>query len=232
MIWGPRNTEKGFLFLAALAALGLPWSLTHSLIVLDSKHSSLPDQTPSSQNWWGSWENMTWPTKRQRQRQWQIHLENTFKERSLKLFTSESESEWQKGPNLPAHMSPYLFHPCSTLFHPFGASRAAYGQKSTFLAIFRPFSAPPEPTDGNFWTEKWSQSTGPYVPSLVPPLFHFVPPIWGVQNPLMAYVPKYGHFWAVFGHKSALNGWNKVWSNWHTVYPTPPDQIQSLVLSN
>ena len=50
MIWGPRNTEKGFLFLAAaLAALGLPWSLTHSLIVLDSKHSSLPDQTPSSE---------------------------------------------------------------------------------------------------------------------------------------------------------------------------------------
>ena len=33
MIWGPRNTEKGFLFLAALAALGLPWSLTHSLTV-------------------------------------------------------------------------------------------------------------------------------------------------------------------------------------------------------
>ena len=144
----------------------------------------------------------------------------------------KAKSEWQKGPNPLAHMSPYLFHPCSTLFHPFGASRAAYGQKSTFLAIFRPFSAPPEPIDGNFWTEKWSQSTGPYVPSLVPTLFHFVPPIWGVQNPLMAYVPKCGHFWAVFGHKSALNGWNKVWSNWHTVYPTPPDQIQSLVLSN
>ena len=102
--------------------------------------------------WSECWENLTWPTKgqleRQRQRQWQIHLENTFKERSLKLFTSESESEWQKGPNLPAHMSPYLFHPCSTLFHPFGASRAAYGHK----AHFWPFSAPPEPTDGNFWT--------------------------------------------------------------------------------
>ena len=41
--------------------------------------------------WWG---NMTWPTKRQRQRQrqrqWQIHLENTFKEQSLKLFTFET----------------------------------------------------------------------------------------------------------------------------------------------
>ena len=24
---------------------------------------------------------------------------------------------------LPAHMSPHLFHTCSTLFHPFGASR-------------------------------------------------------------------------------------------------------------
>ena len=122
MIWGPRNTEKGFLFLAALAALGLPWSLTHSLIVLDSKHSSLPDQTPSSQNWWGSWENMTWLTK------WQIHLENTFKERSLKLFTFETFDQ----------------------------------------------------SDGETWTYF------SYVPLLVPPLFHFVPPIWGVHNPFMA----------------------------------------------
>ena len=33
-------------FLAALAALDLPWSLTHVyVIVLDSKPSSLPDQT-------------------------------------------------------------------------------------------------------------------------------------------------------------------------------------------
>ena len=163
-------------FLAALAALGLPWWLTVLVIVLDSEPSGLPDQTPTSQNWWGSWENMTWPTKRQRQRQrqWQIHLENTFKERSLKLFTFETFDQ----------------------------------------------------SDGETWTYF------SYVPLLVPPLFHFVPPIWGVHNPLMAYVPKYGHFWAVFGHKSALNGWNKVWSNWHTVYPTPPDQIQSLVLSN
>ena len=44
--------------------------------------------------WSERWENMTWPTKRQRQiqikRQWQIHLENTFKERSLRLFTLET----------------------------------------------------------------------------------------------------------------------------------------------
>ena len=188
MIWGPRNTEKGFLFLAAGVSRRV---------------------------------GRGFEARRERFR----HIQPLWS-------PLKAKSEWQKGPNPPAHMSPYLFHPCSTLFHPFGASRAAYGQKSTFLAIFRPFSAPPEPIDGNFWTEKWSQSTGPYVPSLVPTLFHFVPPIWGVQNPLMAYVPKYGHFWAVFGHKSALNGWNKVWSNWHTVYPTPPDQIQSLVLSN
>ena len=41
--------------------------------------------------WSEWWENMTWPTKRQRQRQiqrqWQIHLENTFKERSLRIVT-------------------------------------------------------------------------------------------------------------------------------------------------
>ena len=98
---------------------------------MDSKPSSLPDQTETLQNWWGSWEkitwptkrqrqktktmtntfrehhqraifetfdhwdiwlewweNMTWPTKRQRQRQrqiqWPIHLDKTFKERSLR----------------------------------------------------------------------------------------------------------------------------------------------------
>ena len=48
-----------------------PTSLTQWLIVLDSKSSGLPDQTLTSQSWWGSWENMTWPTKRQRQRQMQ-----------------------------------------------------------------------------------------------------------------------------------------------------------------
>ena len=37
-------------FLAALPALGLPWLLTHSLIVLDSKPSGLPDQTETLQN--------------------------------------------------------------------------------------------------------------------------------------------------------------------------------------
>ena len=46
--------------------------------------------------WSGWWENMTWPTKRQRrrqrqwQRQWQIHLENTAKEQSLRLLTFET----------------------------------------------------------------------------------------------------------------------------------------------
>ena len=43
-----------FLFAFFLAALA------HSpFVVLDSKPSSLPDQTPTSQNWWRSWENMT-----------------------------------------------------------------------------------------------------------------------------------------------------------------------------
>ena len=43
------DLQNLFAFLAALAALGLPWSLTYLLtvtfIVLDSKPSSLPDQT-------------------------------------------------------------------------------------------------------------------------------------------------------------------------------------------
>ena len=36
------------------------------------------------------WESMTWPTKRQRQRQWQIYFENTSKERSVWLLTFET----------------------------------------------------------------------------------------------------------------------------------------------
>ena len=83
-------------FLAALAALGLPWILTvlsYWLLWIQS----LPDQTETMQNWWRWWENMNWPTKRQRQRQiqrqrlcqcqWHTHLENTSKERSLRLLT-------------------------------------------------------------------------------------------------------------------------------------------------
>ena len=53
-----RLWQQHALFLAALAALGLPWSHTYSLtncfvIVLDSKPSSLPDQIETLQNWWG-----------------------------------------------------------------------------------------------------------------------------------------------------------------------------------
>ena len=50
------------IFLAALAALGLPWSLTDCfVIVLDSKPSSLPDQIEILQNWWGSLKQETLP---------------------------------------------------------------------------------------------------------------------------------------------------------------------------
>ena len=47
---GPQVWDFLFSFLAALAALGLPWLMTDSLIVMDSKHSSLPDQTETLQN--------------------------------------------------------------------------------------------------------------------------------------------------------------------------------------
>ena len=79
-------------FLAALAALGLPWlltrpSLTVTLIVLDSKPSSLPDQTGNlAKLMWvmkkhglTNKNTMTKTMQRQRQWQWQLHLENTFK---------------------------------------------------------------------------------------------------------------------------------------------------------
>ena len=35
-------------------------------------------------------------------------------------------------------MCPDLFHPCSTLFHQFGATRLAYGPKRPFLAVLDP----------------------------------------------------------------------------------------------
>ena len=95
MIWGPRNTEKGFLFLAAGVSRRV---------------------------------GRGFEARRERFR----HIQPLWS-------PLKAKSEWQKGPNPPAHMSPYLFHPCSTLFHPFGASRAAYGHE----AHFWPFSAPP-----------------------------------------------------------------------------------------
>ena len=55
---GNLNPRLVFLpFLATLAALGLPWLMTDSLIVMDSKHSSLPDQTETPQNWLGSFQS-------------------------------------------------------------------------------------------------------------------------------------------------------------------------------
>ena len=55
---GNLNPRLVFLpFLAALAALGLPWLMTESLIVMDSKHSGLPDQTETLQNWLGSFQS-------------------------------------------------------------------------------------------------------------------------------------------------------------------------------
>ena len=175
MIWGPRNTEKGFLFLAAGVSRRV---------------------------------GRGFEARRERFR----HIQPLWS-------PLKAKSEWQKGPNPPAHMSPYLFHPCSTLFHPFGASRAAYGHK----AHFWPFSAPPEPTDGNFWTEKWSQSTGPYVPSLVPPLFHFVPPIRDLQSCLW---PK-KHIYGIFRHSLAINPTqNKVGTKWNKAYLYQTDPIK------
>ena len=41
----------------------------------------------------------------------------------------------QNGSNASPGMCPDLFHPCSTLFHQFGATRSAYGPKRPFLAV-------------------------------------------------------------------------------------------------
>ena len=40
--------------------------------------------------------------------------------------------------NASPWMCPDLFHPCSTLFHQFGATRLAYGPKRPFLAVLDP----------------------------------------------------------------------------------------------
>ena len=55
---------------------------------------------------------------------------------------------------------------------------------------------------------KRSQPTGPYVPLLVPPLFHFVPPIWGLQSCLWPqstflaiFSPPGAHWWQFLNGK-------------------------------
>ena len=57
------------------------------------------------------------------------------------------------------------------------------------------------PTDVNFRRKTNSQPTGPYVPSLVPPLFHFVPPIWGLQSCLWPHK----HIYCIFRPFLAIN---------------------------
>ena len=147
MIWGPRNTEKGFLFLAALAALGLPWSLTHSghfqplwsplrqnlngkmvpihrpicpltcstLVPLCSTHLGPPELLMATKHIFGHFQPPRSPLM--------------------------AISERKNGPNPPAHMSPHLFHPCSTSFHPFGASRTRLWPMYPNVAIFGQFLA-------------------------------------------------------------------------------------------
>ena len=44
----------------------------------------------------------------------------------------------RNGFNASPGMCPDLFHPCSTLFHQFGATRSAYGPKRPFLAVLDP----------------------------------------------------------------------------------------------
>ena len=44
----------------------------------------------------------------------------------------------RNGFNASPGICPALFHPCSTLFHQFGATRLAYGPKRPFLAVLDP----------------------------------------------------------------------------------------------
>ena len=48
----------------------------------------------------------------------------------------------RNGFNASPGMCPDLFHPCSTLFHQFGATRSAYGRKRPFLAVLDPVWGP------------------------------------------------------------------------------------------
>ena len=48
----------------------------------------------------------------------------------------------RNGFNASPGMCPDLFHPCSTLFHQFGATRSAYGRKRPFLAVLDPVWQP------------------------------------------------------------------------------------------
>ena len=53
---------------------------------------AIPDTSDLWDIWSEWWEDITWPKKRQWQRQWQwqIHLESTLKERSQRLLTFET----------------------------------------------------------------------------------------------------------------------------------------------
>ena len=144
MIWGPRNTEKGFLFLAAGVSRhgGSGFAIfspsgahlrqnlngkkvpTHrpicpltcsTLVPLCSTHLGPPELLMATKHIFGHFQPPRSPLM--------------------------AISERKNGPNPPAHMSPHLFQPCSTSFHPFGASRTRLWPMYPNVAIFGQFLA-------------------------------------------------------------------------------------------
>ena len=63
----------------------------------------------------------------------------------------------RNGFNASPGICPALFHPCSTLFHQFGATRSAYGRKRPFLAVLDPVWQPSG-------TPRWPSLTRKTVP--------------------------------------------------------------------
>ena len=115
----------------------------------------------------------------------------------------------RNGFNASPGMCPDLFHPCSTLFHQFGATRSAYGRKRPFLAVLDPVWGP---SGAPIWPSLTRETVSMHHQGYALPCSTLVPLCSTSLEPpdsLMAQKGRFWPFWTLFGHITGRNGWNK-----------------------
>ena len=97
--------------------------------------------------------------------------------------------------NASPGMCPDLFHPCSTLFHQFGATRSAYGPKRPFWTLWGPSGTPIWPSLNRKTVPIHHWGCALTCSTLVPLCSTSLEP----PDPLMAEKGRFWLFWTLFG---------------------------------
>ena len=138
--------------------------------------------------------------------------------------------EPQNCSNSSLGMCPDLFHPCSTLFHQFGATRSAYGRKRPFLAVLDPVW---QPSGTPIWPSLTRETVSMHHRGCALTCSTLVPLCSTSLEPPDSLMAQKGHFWPfwnLFGHISGQNGWNKSVAHWNKSTLTKTKQKTSLVV--